>query len=336
MKKGEPHNGGLGKSGGADMQPALSVVAPIYNEAESLPAFFEKLTGVLADIEGGYEIVAVDDGSSDRSFEVLSAFSAKDKHIRVIRFKRNFGQTAALSAGIDSARGAIIATIDSDLENDPADIPRLLAKLDEGYDVVSGWRKMRWQGAFLTRRLPSVMANWLISYMTGVPLHDYGCTLKVYRAEVIKDVRLYGEMHRFIPAYAAWQGGTVAELPVTHQPRKYGKSNYGFSRIFRVLLDLIVAVFMRRYMSRPMHFFGVYGFISLALGCTAGFVAVVLKVLGLKPLVETPLPILATLLILVGVQLLLFGVLAEILMRTYFESQAKRPYVIKETRGEKF
>ena len=333
MKKGAEEGGEIAHKS-IVQRPALSVVTPIYNEANSLPAFFERLSSVLAHTEGGYEIVAVDDGSSDRSFEVLSKFSAEDAHIRVIRFKRNFGQTAALSAGIDSARGAIIATIDSDLENDPADIPRLLTKLEEGYDVVSGWRKMRWQGAFLTRRLPSVMANWLISYMTGVPLHDYGCTLKVYRAEAIKDVRLYGEMHRFIPAYAAWQGGKVAELPVNHQPRKYGKSNYGFSRIFRVLLDLIVAVFMRRYMSRPMHFFGVYGFISFTLGCTAGFAALALKVFGLKPLVETPLPILATLLILVGVQLLLFGVLAEILMRTYFESQAKRPYVIKETRGD--
>lgn len=310
----------------------ISVITPIYNEALSLPLFLEKVTAALSKLSASWELITVDDGSKDNSFEILVAFASKNPHVRVIRFKRNFGQTAALAAGIDSARGEIVVTIDSDLENDPDDISRLLSKLEEGFDVVSGWRKGRWQGAYITRKLPSVIANNLISYLTGVPLHDYGCTLKVYRSDVVKDLKLYGEMHRFIPAYAAWQGGAVTELPVGHTPRAFGKSNYGMGRIFRVLLDLVVAVFMRRYMSRPMHFFGMYGFFAFTLGCFAGVAAIFLRVAGMRHFVDTPLPIASTFLILMGVQLILFGVLAEILMRTYFESQGKRPYTIREVR----
>ena len=307
----------------------LSVVLPVFNEELNLPALFARLVEILSTFTFAYEIIAVDDGSKDGSYEKLMTLASQNPHIKVIRFKTNFGQTAALAAGIEYAKGQVIISIDSDLENDPRDIPRLLQKIDEGYDVVSGWRKERWQGAFLSRRLPSRLANQLISYVTGVHLHDYGCTLKAYRSDIIKGVNLYGEMHRFIPAYAVWQGGKVTEIPVTHHPRVHGKSNYGFGRVFRVLLDLIVVVFMHRYMNRPMHFFGAWGFASFALGITTGILAIVLRLMGIADLIQTPLPILTALFIIVGVQLMLFGVIAEIIMRTYYESQHKRPYTIK-------
>jgi glycosyltransferase involved in cell wall biosynthesis len=310
----------------------ISIVIPIYNEEKNLPALFERLGEVLPTLGRPYEVIMVDDGSRDASFEKIEALAKEGRPVVAIQFKRNFGQTAALAAGINQARGGIIVTLDSDLENDPRDIPPLLAKMQEGYGVVSGWRKNRWGGSFLTRKLPSVTANWLISRLSGVPLHDYGCTLKAYRADLIKGVQLYGEMHRFIAAYAAWQGGRVAEIPVSYQPRLHGKSNYGFSRTFRVLLDLVVIVFMHRYFDRPMHFFGGWGFASLAVGGVAGFFAVLVKIFHLEHIIES-LPIIAALFIMVGVQLILFGVMAEILMRTYYESQDKRPYVVKKTIG---
>jgi len=210
-------------------------------------------------------------------------------------------------------------------------LPRLLEKIDEGYEVVSGWRQGRWAGALFTRRLPSIVANMIISAVTGVSLHDYGCTLKAYRSDVIKGVKLYGEMHRFIPAYAAWQGGRVAEIPVTHSPRKHGKSNYGFGRVFRVLLDLVVVVFMHRYMNRPMHFFGMWGLASLSFGFLVGCIAITLRIFVGLHLIDTPLPVLTALLIIVGIQLVLFGVIGEMIMRTYYESQNRRPYTIKES-----
>ncbi len=311
--------------------PAVSVVFPVYNESGSLRPLVEQLMRVLRGIGRPYEIIAVDDGSSDGSYGILKELRQSESALRPIRFRYNAGQTAALSAGIAAATGDIIVTIDSDLENDPADIPRLIAKLEEGYDVVSGWRQGRWEGAWLTRRLPSVAANRLISKFSGVPLHDYGCTLKAYRAEAIKSIRLYGDMHRFIPAYAAWRGGKVTEIPVNHKPRMYGVSKYGFGRMPRVLLDLVVLVFLHRYMNRPMHFFGGWGLASLFSGFTAAALAVVLKVTGIRDFVATPLPILATLLIIVGVQLVLFGVIAEMLMRTYYESQDKHPYTVEES-----
>lgn len=312
-------------------RPYLSVVVPVYNEEKNIPELLERLVGALRSTGKSFEMIAVDDGSRDGSYAALSKVAADEPHLRVVRFKRNFGQTAALSAGIERAQGDVIVTIDSDLENDPGDIARLLEKLDEGYDVVSGWRQGRWSGAYLTRKLPSMTANEIISRVTGVYLHDYGCTLKAYRADVIKGVNLYGEMHRFVPAYAAWQGGTVAEIPVSHAPRKHGKSNYGMGRIFRVLLDLVVVVFMHRYMNRPMHFFGTWGLASLGLGFLVGCLAIALRLtIGLH-IIQTPLPILTALFIIVGVQLILFGVLGEMLMRTYYESQGRRPYVIRET-----
>lgn len=310
----------------------LSIVIPIYNEEKNLPALFERLSEVLPTLGHPYEVVMVDDGSRDKSFEKIEALAKEGRPVVAVQFKRNFGQTAALAAGIDQAKGDIIITLDSDLENDPRDIPLLLAKMKEGYGVVSGWRQNRWGGSFLTRKLPSVVANWLISRLSGVHLHDYGCTLKAYQADLIKGVNLYGEMHRFIAAYAAWQGGRVAEVPVNYHPRLHGKSNYGFSRTFRVLLDLVVIVFMHRYFNRPMHFFGGWGFVSLVLGGVSGLAAVIVRLFNFQHAIQS-LPIISALFILVGVQLILFGVMAEILIRTYYESQNKRPYVIKKVIG---
>lgn len=313
--------------------PKISIVIPIYNEELSIPDLFSRLTATLTILPDSYEIIAVDDGSQDHSFTALTHIATHDTHVRVIRFKRNFGQTAALAAGIEHARGEIIVTLDADLENDPADIPRLIEKLDAEYSVVSGWRQDRWQGSFLTRKLPSLLANKLISLLTGVALHDYGCTLKAYRADVVKDIRLYGEMHRFIPAYAHWQGGKVIEIPVHYTPRVYGKSNYGIGRTSRVLLDLVVITFLHRFMNRPMHFFGTAGLASLVLGSFSGCVAIMLKILHLRDFVATPLPVLATLLIIVGIQLIMFGIIGEMLMRIYYESEDRRPYLIREIVG---
>lgn len=310
--------------------PKISIVIPIYNEELSIPDLFLRLTATLTILPDSYEIIAVDDGSQDHSFVALTQIATHDARIRVIRFKRNFGQTAALAAGIEHARGEIIVTLDADLENDPTDIPRLIEKLDDEYSVVSGWRRDRWQGSFLTRKLPSLLANKLISLLTGVTLHDYGCTLKAYRADVVKDIRLYGEMHRFIPAYAHWQGGKVIEIPVRYTPRVYGKSNYGIGRTSHVLLDLVVITFLHRFMNRPMHFFGTAGLASLVLGSFSGCVAIMLKILHLRDFVATPLPVLATLLIIVGIQLIMFGIIGEMLMRIYYESEDRRPYLIRE------
>jgi glycosyltransferase involved in cell wall biosynthesis len=315
------------------MNPAVSVVVPVYNEEKNISELLSRLLHAMRALGKSFEIIAVDDGSRDHSFQELSKVASKEAEVCAVRFKRNFGQTAALAAGIERARGDVIVTIDSDLENDPADIGQLLQKLDEGYDVVSGWRRGRWQGSWLTRKLPSMMANKLISFLTGVHLHDYGCTLKAYRADVIKGVNLYGEMHRFIPAYASWQGGTVTEIPVSHSPRKHGKSNYGFGRVFRVILDLVVVVFMHRYLNRPMHFFGMWGLVSVSLGIVAGLIAVYMRITNFADFIQTPLPVLSALFIIVGVQLILFGLIGEMLMRTYYESQGRRPFVIKETVG---
>lgn len=308
----------------------LSVVTPVYNEAGNLRRLHEELLVVLGPLSQEYEIIAVNDGSRDGSREVLDTLAKKDTNFKVIHFNANHGQTAALLAGIDHASGDIIIMIDSDLENNPKDIPRLLEKIDEGYDVVSGWRKERWGDKKLRRKLPSVLANTLISKITGVPLHDYGCILKVYKRDVIVGVRLYGEMHRFIPAYASWRGAKVTEIPVDHRPRIYGKTNYGISRTFRVLLDLLVIKFLHKFMNRPIHFFGGLGFVSLMFGFVAGTVAVVFKLIHYRNFVATPLPIFSALFIIVGVQLIVMGILAEILMRTYYESQDKKPYSIKE------
>jgi len=310
-------------------QGLISIVIPVYNEALNLPGLFDRLSGVTDALKQHCEVIVVDDGSKDGSFEKIVELG-KGRSVTAVRFKRNFGQTAALSAGIEQAKGDIIVTLDSDLENDPRDIPLILEKMNEGYDVVSGWRKERWEGAFLSRKLPSMVANGLISLLSGIPLHDYGCTLKAYRADLVKGVNLYGDMHRFLPAYVAWQGGTVAEVPVSYAPRQYGESNYGMGRIIRVLLDLVVVVFMHKYMNRPMHFFGGWGLLSFSLGVVSGTTAIVLKLLKIRDFVATPLPLWSALFVIVGVQLVLFGIVGEMLMRTYYESQNRRPYVIKE------
>lgn len=307
----------------------LSVVVPIYNEEESIPALYEQLTAALATLDRPYEIIAVDDGSRDRSFALLSELAAADPRLRVVRFRRNFGQTAAFAAGFDRARGMYIVTIDADLQNDPNDIPRLLERADEGYDVVSGWRANR-QDPFLNRRLPSQIANRLISWATGVHLHDYGCSLKVYRADVVKNINLYGELHRFIPAIASWQGVAVTELPVNHHARRYGRSKYGIGRTTRVLLDLITVRFLLSYSTRPMQVFGAFGLITMLAGTLISLYLAFLKLAYNLSIGDRPLLLLGALLIIVGVQFIGFGLMGELIMRTYYETQHKPIYVVRE------
>lgn len=307
----------------------LSVVIPVYNEARGLPELVERLESVLSGFTFEYEVIFVDDGSRDESPKVLEALAAERPWMKVILLRRNYGQTTAIQMGIQHAQGEVIVLMDSDLENDPADIPRLLAKLEEGYDVVSGWRKERWKGQFFTRKLPSILANKLISYLSGVHLHDYGCTLKAYRREVIAPVRLYGRMHRFIPIYAKWEGGRITELPVAYHPRKYGRSNYGMMRIVSVVLDLVLIVFLDRYLQRPIQFFGGVGLISILLGIGTFGWALYYKLAKLKSFVETPLPIFTVLFVSVGVLLLLIGILAELLVRVYYESTGRAPAQVR-------
>ena len=306
----------------------LSVILPIFNEEQGLEELYSKLHESIAHVN--YEIIAVNDGSKDKSLDVLKKIAEKDKNFRIIDFKINSGQTASINAGIQNSNGEIIVLIDSDLENDPADIPKLLKKLDEGYDVVSGWRKNRWRGNFLTRKIPSMLANKLISRVSGVWLNDYGCTLKAYKKNVIQNIHLYGEMHRFIPVFCSWQGGRVTEMEVNYQPRKYGKSNYGIARIYKVLLDLILIRYMHKYLHKPIHFFGGFGFMSFALSFLILMWAIYYKVIGKKDFVQTPLPILSGVFFIVGFLMILMGIIAEILMRTYYETQNKRPYHIKQ------
>lgn len=314
------------------MQPikSVSIVIPVFNEEDSLPWLFEELNLALAKLAGiAHEIIVVDDGSRDRSPEILRELCARDERVKGVLFSRNFGQTAAMSCGIKLATGEVIIPIDADLQNDPADIPKFLEKINAGYSCVSGWRKDR-KDAFVSRKLPSWMANTLISWMTGVPLHDYGCTMKAYRREVIQGVELYGEMHRFIPAYAAWTDAKVTEIAVNHRERKYGESKYGLSRIFKVMLDLIVVRFLTTSFNKPMHFFGAAGFVSLALGTAAEIAALILRLRGTH-LVQTPLPVVGAMFVIVGMQFLLFGLLAEVMMRTYYASSGSQPFTIHET-----
>ncbi len=307
----------------------ISIVIPVYNEAESLEHLHTRIQPVLDKLDRPYEVILVDDGSTDTSFTILKRLHMQDDRIRVIRFRRNFGQTAAFSAGFDLARGDVIITLDADLQNDPADIPTLLAKIDEGYDIVSGWR-IRRQDPFLNRRLPSQVANSLISAMTGVKLHDYGCSLKAYRAEVVKNIRLYGEMHRFIPALASWLGIQVAEVPVNHSPRKYGKSKYGLSRIIKVWLDLLTVKFLLDYATRPIQIFGLFGMFCLTAGMALGGYLTVLRLFFDTPLADRPLLLLAVLMVVLGVQLITMGLLGELVVRTYYEAQQKPIYTVRE------
>jgi glycosyltransferase involved in cell wall biosynthesis len=310
-------------------QPYLSVVVPIYNEEESIPYLYERLTAALTPLGRPYEIIAVDDGSRDGSFGLLRDLAGADERLRVVRFRRNFGQTAAFAAGFDRARGEWIVTIDADLQNDPNDIPAMLDRAESGFDVVSGWRARR-QDPFINRRLPSIIANRLISWATGVRLHDYGCSLKVYRAEVVKNISLYGELHRFIPAIASWQGVAVTELPVNHAPRKYGTSKYGIGRTTRVLLDLITVRFLLSYSTRPMQVFGLVGLLSGAGGSLLlAYLGYVRLIVG-QSIGDRPLLLLAVLMVVIGVQFLGLGLLGELMMRTYYETQRKPIYVIRE------
>lgn len=309
----------------------VSIVLPVYNEAESLPELFDKFTKVFAVNSYDYEVIAVNDGSTDNTEVVLEKLASQNTRFKAISFWSNRGQTSALHAGIEHATGEIIVTMDADLENDPADIDRLIKKLDEGYDVVSGWRRKRWNDKKLIRKIPSVLANSIISKIAGLKLHDYGCTLKAYRSALIKDIRLYGEMHRFIPAYAANLGAKVAEMEVNYEPRKYGASKYGFSRTTRVLLDLVLLRFVHKYMDRPIQFFGKVGIMVFVLGVGSGITSLYLKFFNDISLVETPLPTFAAMCLIVSVQMVTMGVIAEMVMRTYFESQQKRTYLIKRT-----
>lgn len=313
-----------------ELMNSLSLIIPVYNEEENLPILYKKLRGVLEHLNISYEVLFVDDGSGDKSYEELKKLSTEDRDVKIIRFARNFGQTAAISAGMQHSSGEVLVFMDADLQNDPEDIPQLLKKIEEGYDVVSGWRKNR-QDKFFSRILPSQLANKMISFIIGVYLHDYGCTLKAYKREVIKDIHLYGEMHRFIPAYAVMaHGAKIAELPVRHHPRQFGKSKYGLSRTIKVILDLLVVKFLSGYFTKPMHFFGGVGSAASFIGLAAGLIAIYLKFASIRDFVATPLPIFSALFLILGVQFVLMGLLAEIIIRTYHESQNKPVYLIKE------
>jgi len=313
-------------------KPDVSVVVPVYNEVESLPLLLEAIASALVGSSYTYEIICVDDGSRDGSAELLKQLALVRHDLRAVLLRRNYGQTAAMAAGFYYAVGKAVVTLDGDLQNDPADIPLLLAKLAEGYDLVSGWRKKR-QDAAVTRLLPSKIANWLIGRVTGVKLHDYGCSLKAYRTELVQDMHLYGELHRFLPALAFIEGARITEMPVRHHPRRFGKSKYGLWRTFRVLMDLLTIWFMKTFLTRPMHVFGLFGLGSIALGMVIGLYLTFLKLMGAS-IGDRPLLILAVLLLVTGVQLFVFGLLAELLMRTYHESQGRPIYRVREVIGQ--
>ena len=311
------------------MSVELSIVVPIYNEEENVAALYESIRGALDPTSLEYELIFVDDGSGDASFRLLKEIAAKDQRVKLLRFRRNFGQTAAMAAGFDAAAGSVIIPMDGDLQNDPADIPRLLAKLGEGYDVVSGWRKDR-KDTFVTRKIPSMLANALISSMTGVYLHDYGCTLKAYRREVLDGINLYGEMHRFVPALASQFGAKVAELPVNHRPRLYGTSKYGISRTLRVVLDLMTVKFLLTYSTKPIQLFGKWGVYTLLAGFLSGGMTLYMKIFESMSMNRNPLLILTAFLLFMGVQFIVMGLLGELNARTYFESQGKPIYVVRD------
>lgn len=307
--------------------PHISVTIPIFNEEDNIPLLYQRTRDALEQIGRTWELILVNDGSRDRSAERLDSIAAADPRIRVIHLSRNFGQTAALMAGLDHARGQIIIPMDGDLQNDPADIGKLLTKLDEGFDVVSGWRKDR-KDAAIKRNLPSRIANDLISHVSGVHLHDYGCSLKAYRRDVLDGVKLYGEMHRFVPIYAAWNGARVTEIEVTHHPRIHGESKYGLERIVKVVLDLLVVKFLFKYASKPIYVFGGFGLLNFAIAGLVSLWAIWLKFFDDVSLIQTPLPVLAIMLCATGILSVLMGLLAEMLNRTYHESQAKPVYRI--------
>lgn len=322
-----PHEGG-----DAAGLPELSIVVPMLNERDNVRPLHDSVTAALAELGRPYELICVDDGSTDGTDVVLDEIAALDHRVKVIVLRRNCGQTAAMMAGFDHASGGIIVPMDADLQNDPRDIAILLRKLEEGYDVVSGWRKDR-QDDPIRRNVPSRVANLLISRLSGVRLHDYGCTLKLYRRSVLEGVHLYGEMHRFVPIYASWLGGRVCEIPVRHYPRRSGQSKYGLSRVFKVVLDLIVVKFLSDYQTRPIHIFGAAGLCCIALSVLSGLLAVYLRLFERISFILTPLPLLVVMTFISGILCILLGLLAELLVRIYYESQGKPVYVIKALRN---
>jgi glycosyltransferase involved in cell wall biosynthesis len=330
MRSGLVSNGLAGQNEAISLVvPDVSVVVPIHNEVESLPHLLEAIASTLSATDLSYEIICVDDGSTDGSPRFLKEQAQIRNDLKAVILRRNYGQTAAMAAGFYYALGKAIVTLDADLQNDPADIPMLLAKLEEGYDLVNGWRKNRQDGA-LNRLLPSKIANWLIRRTTSVNIHDYGCSLKAYRAELVADMNLYGELHRFLPALAYIEGARITEMPVRHHARRFGRSKYGIWRTFRVLMDLLTILFMKKFLTRPMHVFGLWGLISMASGGAIGIYLTFVKFAFHQDIGDRPLLILAVLLLVTGVQLFCFGLLAELLMRTYHESQGRPIYRVRE------
>jgi len=315
----------------APNNPELSLFLPVLDEEENLRPMHAKISAALDQLGKSAEVIYVDDGSTDKSLSILKEIAGEDPRVRVISLRRNYGQTAAMSAGIDAAKGEILIPMDADLQNDPADIARLLEKLNEGYDVVSGWRKNR-QDKLISRKIPSQIANKIISAIGGVHLHDYGCSLKAYRRDVIQDVRLYGEMHRFIPIYASWAGARVTEIPVDHHARTMGKSKYGISRTIKVVFDLMTIKFMASYQTKPIYVFGTFGMGALFFSVIATIWAIVLKLYGTS-FILTPLPVIAVVMLAISVQFFLMGLLAELSVRTYHESQDKAIYAVRERIG---
>ena len=310
--------------------PYLSVMLPVYNEEESLELQYKAVLEAVKKLNKTYEIIFVDDGSTDKSAEMLKSIAKKDKNVKIVFFRRNFGQTAAMAAGIDYSRGEVIVFMDSDLQNEPEDIARLLEKIDEGYDVVSGWRNNR-QDKWISRKLPSKIANMLISKVTGVPLHDLGCSLKAYRGEILRQVNLYGEMHRFIPVHASWIGAKITEIPVGHHARQYGQSKYGIQRTFKVILDLVTVKFMGSYSTKPIYIFGGTGLVSLLLSGCSGVAVIIMKILKHKDMTGNPFFMLTIMLLIIGVLFIQMGILAEIMIRIYHESREMPPYKVRET-----
>jgi glycosyltransferase involved in cell wall biosynthesis len=313
----------------------ISVVIPLFNEEENITHLYSEVSSAMRAFGREYEVVFVDDGSRDRTLERLQEVAGNDSAVQIIQFRRNFGQTAAMAAGLEFARYEIVVTMDGDLQNDPNEIPKLVAKIEEGYDLVAGWRKNR-QDKWLSRKLPSKMANWLISRTTRVQLHDYGCTLKAMTSEIAKGIKLYGEMHRFIPALAEEIGARIAEVPVNHRARIYGKSKYGISRTIRVVLDLLTVKFLLGYSKRPIHFFGTFGLLTSLTGCATLAFITYQRFFEHQPMGNRPLLSLGIMLMIIGLQFLVFGLLAEVLARTYYESQSKPTYFVRRFIGSAF
>lgn len=313
---------------------SISIVVPLLNECENVSELIDSIVAVMGEVSVKYELIMVDDGSTDDTIEVLQRLGQTEPHLKIIQLRRNFGQTAAISAGFDHAQGEVIITLDGDLQNDPTDIPRLLAKLEEGYDVVSGWRRSR-KDPLITRKIPSQAANFIIGKLTGVKLHDYGCTFKAYRREVVEHINLYGEMHRFIPAIASWSGARVTEIEVNHHPRRRGTSKYGLNRTVKVLLDLVTVKFLGSFSTKPLHIFGSMGLVALMLSILSSVVMLYQKFFSSSPLSmnRNPLLTMTAMLLMMSVQFLLMGLLAEMMCRTYHESQKKPTYVIRRIIG---